>query len=494
MSRLIFKNYFFWLLVALLFALTRIVNLKIIPIFTDEAIYAYWAQVALFDPQHRFISLEDGKQPLFIWFAAVMQKFFSDPLIALRMVSVLSGAGSLIGLYLLSNFLFNKRTARIAVLLYLVIPLTLLYNRLGIYDSLLTMFGIFAVYLTLKVAKNPDLGNALLNGFAIGFAMITKSSGNFFLYLIPASILLIERKKLIKKVPKWTFLSLITVFLSLSIYNSLRLSPLFYLIARKNMEFIRTTSEVLKNPFEHFFSNLNAIIGWLIIYMSPPLFILFLSSAAYVLYKKNLKGIYLLLLISAPLLAELLFNKVLYVRFVLFYFPFIIILTAFISDLLIQKIKIPDKIKIFIFALILIWPSINSFLLITKPASAQLPKNDSDQYLNNWPAGYGVEETVQFLKSESKDELIYVATEGTFGLFPYALNIYFYKQPNIEIRAFWPLNPEDIPTQIYDMAEENKTYVIFNQTQKEVINPRLEFISSFQKGVGESHLRIYKVI
>src|SRR3990170_8973472 len=82
---------------------TRLVNLKLIPIFTDEAIYIFWAQVALDDPAHRFISLQDGKQPLFIWLAAILQKFISDSLIASRMVSVFAGFGSIIGIYLLGK-------------------------------------------------------------------------------------------------------------------------------------------------------------------------------------------------------------------------------------------------------------------------------------------------------------------------------------------------------------------------------------------------------
>src|SRR3989338_972947 len=101
----------FWLFSLGFFLLTRLINLKIIPIFTDEAIYTYWAQVALHDPANRFISLEDGKQPLFIWIAAIFQKFISDPLLASRLVSVVAGGFSLVGIYLLAKLFFDKKTA-----------------------------------------------------------------------------------------------------------------------------------------------------------------------------------------------------------------------------------------------------------------------------------------------------------------------------------------------------------------------------------------------
>ena len=185
-------EFFFWPLIGSVYFLTRTINLKIIPIFTDEAIYTYWAQVALHDPANRFISLEDGKQPLFIWFAAIFQKFIGDPLIATRAVSILAGFGSLIGIYFLSKELFSEKVAKLSAILYLILPLTLLYDRMALFDSLLTMFGIWGIFFTIKLARKARLDTAILAGFSIGFAMITKSSGVFFLYFLPLSLLFFD--------------------------------------------------------------------------------------------------------------------------------------------------------------------------------------------------------------------------------------------------------------------------------------------------------------
>ncbi len=484
----------FWCFIITLYVVTRTIKLKVIPIFTDEAIYSYWAQVALHDPQHRFISLEDGKQPLFIWLAAILQRFISDPLIATRFVSVISGLGSLIGIYLLSRKLFNEQVAKLAMVLYIVLPFTLLYDRLALYDSLLTMLGIYAVYFSVLMVKKPDLGIALLNGFAIGLATITKSSGNFFLYLLPFSLILFEKKNLQRNIIRWIPLSILTAALSLVIYNSLRLSPLFYLIARKNLEFIRYPQKVIQNPLEYFFSNLTAIAGWLSTYLSLPLFIIFIFSTLFVIYRKNIKGFYLIIIISASLTAELLFNKILYTRFVLFYVPYIIILIAFGIYNLKKVLKVNEKIKVIIVIALFALPALNSIKIIYQPTSANIPKNDSDQYLNSWPAGYGVEEVIKFIKPQSANQTINIATEGTFGLMPYALNIYFYQNTNVQIHSFWPLNPDDLPEQIIQIAKKNKTYVIFYQTQKSINNPSFKHISSYRQGIGNSYLRLYEII
>src|SRR3989339_157604 len=95
-------KYKFWLYLILAvsvmaaFFVSRLINLTLIPIFTDEAIYLRWAQIGLADPRWRFISLTDGKQPLLIWLFYPALKLISDPLIAGRIVSIVCGFFSLI--------------------------------------------------------------------------------------------------------------------------------------------------------------------------------------------------------------------------------------------------------------------------------------------------------------------------------------------------------------------------------------------------------------
>src|SRR3989344_8241289 len=97
------------LLVAGLFFLTRLTHIMSLPIFTDEAIYVRWSQIARQDAAWRHISLTDGKQPLFIWIAMNIMRIVDDPLFASRLVSVLAGFGTLIGIFFLSLEIFKKK-------------------------------------------------------------------------------------------------------------------------------------------------------------------------------------------------------------------------------------------------------------------------------------------------------------------------------------------------------------------------------------------------
>ena len=485
----------FWAGLIFSYLFTRLVNLKLIPIFTDEAIYTFWAQVALDDPAHRFISLQDGKQPLFIWLAAILQKFISDPLIASRMVSVFAGFGSIIGIYLLAKELFSEKVAKIAAVFYLILPFTLLYDKLALVDSLLAMFGIYAVFLSVKMAKNPKLDLALLNGFAIGASMITKSAGNFFLYLLPFSLILFDfsQKNSKQNLTKWIGFSAVTLIISQVIYNMLRLSPLFYVIERKNYEFIRPLSAVAKEPFLHFFSNVESLLGWLISYIGVFLFIIFLCSILYGLFQKERRIIYLSILVVVPFVAESLFNQILYPRFILFYFPPVILAISYAVVNFMGVSPKWNKILIFIFVASIAFPAVKSFLLLTNPPISKIPQSDANQYFNDWPAGYGVNEVVGVLRKESQNKEVYIGTQGTFGLYPYALNIYFRNNKNVHIFSYWPVNPEELPGEILEYAKNNKTYFVFNENQKEIKNPNLSLVAKYQKGVGNSFMRLYEV-
>lgn len=80
-----------WLMISALYFVLRLPSLVLQPIFADEAIYIHWAQLMRAEPSLRFISMTDGKTPLFMWLMIPLFKLSSDPLMAGRLLSVLFG-------------------------------------------------------------------------------------------------------------------------------------------------------------------------------------------------------------------------------------------------------------------------------------------------------------------------------------------------------------------------------------------------------------------
>src|SRR6266852_1654782 len=123
-------------IVALYFVL-RVYHILSLPVFTDEAIYVRWSQIAKQDANWRFISLTDGKQPMFVWIALVLMHVIHDPLLAGRMVSVFSGFVTTVGLFFLGKELFRNRwVGLLSSFLYVIYPFGLVYDRMALYDSL----------------------------------------------------------------------------------------------------------------------------------------------------------------------------------------------------------------------------------------------------------------------------------------------------------------------------------------------------------------------
>ena len=104
------REWLFIIGLSLLYLLVVTINLTKLPIFVDEAIYLRWSQIAWHDASWRFISLTDGKQPLYIWFVVPFMKLIADPLFAGRMASAVSGLGTILGMGYLGYLLGNKRT------------------------------------------------------------------------------------------------------------------------------------------------------------------------------------------------------------------------------------------------------------------------------------------------------------------------------------------------------------------------------------------------
>ncbi len=472
--------------ITVLYVISRLTNLTALPIFTDEAIYLRWSQIGGNDASWRFISLTDGKQPLFTWFVMVAMRFIKDPLLAGRLVSTVAGFCSIWGLYFLGSELFkNKRIGVISAFLYLISPFTLMYDRMALYDAWVATFFIWNCYISVLLVRQVRLDIALILGISIGVGMLNKTSANFSLYLLPASLMLFnfKEKKIWKKLAKWVGLVLIVTVLSQAIYSILRLSPYFYIIAQKDTTFIYTYSEWITHPFRFWQGNLHGEFDWMINYLTIPIFIASLAPML-VFWKKPLEKLLLVGWWFAPFFALALFGKVLYPRYVLFMSMPMLVLAAVTFDFILERIK-PKISSVLLIGLLCLAAIKLSVWIITDIKHAPIPKSDIGQYINDWPSGWGTHEIITYLENEAKDKPIAVYTEGTFGLYPFALEIYLWQNKNIEIHGIWP-PPTTIPMEIEKIAQEKETFFVVYQKQD--INTYkwpMKLITKYQKGNSE---------
>lgn len=493
----------------MLFFITRLINIMSLPIFTDEAIYIRWSQIAKQDAAWRFISLTDGKQPLFIWITMNIMRVVDDPLLAGRLVSVFAGFGTLLGSMLLSAEIFKKKrtggifnqifgqlleskTIIYAVGIILVLyPFALVHDRMAIYDSLVACTMVWALYMEVLLVRYMRLDIAIITGISIGLAILNKTSGFFAIYLLPFSLLLFnfDKKDIGIRFLKWVILAVVSAVFAYSMYMILRLSPFFYIIDEKNAIFVYPLKEWINHPFYYLSGNLNALFSWLSTYLTIP--ILTLSACAFII-KGNMREKFLLFTwFIVPFAGLVLFGKTLYPRFIYFMTIPLLILASYTLVSILNKIS--SKIfTVTIFAAAILMYVVADYYIIFNFPYAPIPKADLFQYINSWPAGGGIKEMIAFFEKESRKGKIYVGTQGTFGSLPTnSMEIYLGNNKNIETKGFYPLN-EEVPQEVLEKVGQVPVYFVFNDSEGPPTNWPVEFVAKYKKGIGNRHLSIYR--
>lgn len=468
------------ILVIALYFFTRFYNLNLIPVFVDEAIYVRWGQVMKNEPTLRFLPLQDGKQPLFMWIEMPMFKVFSDPLVAGRAVSIFAGFGTLLGI---STFLYlvtkSRRASLIGAVLYTLVPYTMFFDRMALVDGLLSMFAVWSLILGWQLVKYARLDLAMLLGFTLGFGLLTKSPGFYFLGLQP--LLFFSRwplqwKRLIKFVGLWV----VATIIALTMYNVLRLGPNFNLVNSRNSDYVFSFKEILSHPLDPLISNMKRTFSWTSTLFTLPLFVTVFAS---ILFKKHRATIAILLAWAfIPLIFQGSLAKVYTTRYLLFAMPPFLICSAIFFESLISKFKWGTLLFIATLAFI----TFKLYPLYIDPSKADIPFDMKYGYLQEWTAGYGQKEVAQYLTTQiPSGQKVLVVTEGFFGTLPDGLQIYTQAHPNINvIGSPWPVG--EIPPSLVQGSVDHLAFLVVNKSRLQIPlsqMERLKLIASYDKAV-----------
>lgn len=472
----------------------RLTHIMTLPIFTDEAIYVRWAQIAKNDASWRFISLTDGKQPLFIWIAMAVMKYVKDPLLAGRLVSVGAGAATSLGLFFLAKELFkNIWVGVVCAFLYIFYPFGLVYDRMALYDSLVSAFAVWGLYAEVLLIRRirPEL--AFITGLVVGGGVLTKTNAFFNVYFLPFTLILFNfrQQRWFSQFFRWVVYALLATGLVYLYYSILRLSPFFGIIAQKDQTFIYSFHDWLLHPFTFFIGNFQGLFNWFVSYFT--LLYALLAACSFLVFRSFWREKILLLLWSGvPIIALALFGKVLYPRYVLPMSVTLLPLLALTIVYLLSKLRF-QWLRIVAFLIIISLWLWKDYFIIYDFAHAPIAPPDLQQYVNNWPAGGGVKEMIAFFSTQAAHQKIYVLTQGTFGSIPtLSLEIYLDTNTNIQKRGLWPI-PATIPVDLLEKAKSIPVYVVFDQTDIPSGWVHLVPVVKYQKGIGNAYLRIYKV-
>lgn len=390
----------------------RLSNLTLLPIFNDEAIYLNWGWIETHNDGLLFYSLFDGKQPLLMWIFGVSQNIFQDPLFAGRIVAVGFGFFTLLGIYTASSFLFDKKIAVIASLLYVTNPLFSFFDRQALMESSIAAFGIWSFYFFLKYLDKRNKKYALILGVLLGIGYFVKSSLllfyfamiPFFLYLLYKNN--VERKRIILHL-------VLLLVISQIVLIPLYLESAFWRTLHLNTRYVLSFSELLHFPIANWIRNAVDITILLFWYLNPAVFFFIICGFILIRKKHFIVVLYsLLLLFLFPIL-----TRNISPRYIVVYLPIFLIPASYFIFILYSHFKISILLLIVSFTI----SSYLVFLQLTNPLvyfltmSKLTPFSQIEEYVTHWPSGYGIPETAVYLQNEAKENPIDVGIRNDSG-------------------------------------------------------------------------------
>jgi 4-amino-4-deoxy-L-arabinose transferase-like glycosyltransferase len=479
------------LCLSLFYFIFRLINLTKLPIFNDEAIYLDWGWRETHRAGFLYYSLYDAKQPFLMWIFGIAENIFSDPLFAGRLISVCAGFLTFIGIYKLSREYFSEKVGLVAAFLYTITPLFSFYDRQALMESSIAAVGIWACYFMLKNLLNPTSKKfPILLGVVLGIGFFIKSSALLFVasgfFVLLGYVIFSKKVRLINSLVITILTFLVTIALLL-------INPQFWETLSSNSRYSLTLGEILSFPIGNWINTFIANVQISLIFITPLLFMTSISGIIYIFWKKQRSQILFLLFFILAFLGSTLLARTPSDRYLVSFLSFVVIPAA---CLLLACFKKQNFLGVF-FALIifsvpfcltllqLINPPL--YLLKTMPYSPSV----NSTYLTGVTSGYGINETVDYLKSLAKDKAIIVGITENTGNPESALLSYFNRSANIRVVYF---TPEAFPPNLNEyncLSLDAPLYFVARDQQQAGLEKFLEKTKTVRNPYGKNTIGIY---
>jgi len=444
-----------------------------------------------------FVTLLDGKPPLHQWFVApFLAVLKSRPLIAGRLASGSAGALTTVGMFLLGRDLKDSKFGAWAALLYVLCPFAIWYDRLALTESLMVAIIVFSIYFAIHAAVSGNLLYLIGTGITAGLALLTKGTALVLFPVVPfAYVLKLPHQKDREKAwPQrgWVFSVAFSLLLGYGIYSLLRLKISFGLLLDTSSTRTLSLSYLLTHPLAVFPRNVGAGFRELFIMLTPVFFVMCFAGLILGLAKKWRPSAFLCIWFIVSFVMVSATSKQPWSRFFLVALPPMLFGAALIATEFAalfrrerKRANVTPMVAIALVVLILaavIPLGVEMERVITDPAKAWLPSEARTEFIDGWTAGRGIEKTAYYLDKKSQSRKITVYTNH--GLFPgFALDIYFYDNPNIEYWVAAPLS--QLLEKMRQSAKARPTYCVLNDISELPAQWPLIEIKRFHKGKGK---------
>ena len=508
------------MLVAAASVFLRAYNLLVFPIFTDEATYLRWA-ADIFD-KRTAISLfipvaDDGKQPMYIWLATGAMFITSDPLLAGRIVLVVTGALSMMGIMLSGRWLEDRLLGLIAGFLYAIVPYVLFFDRMALADGIVSSTAIWAFGLGVFLAVRARSGrSALLVGAALGaviaFGVWVKPTALFELPLPVLCLLLLPREGRPLRRPIWGLVVAYSVFAALA--SLLIVMPYAENQLRLLATHVYSPEQLVGGlPIPVWINSARDYWLWIQAYLPAPLYWVVLAASAWGLVYRRRETLLLLGCWAADFVPSVLLAHYFSSRYVLqSVFPLLLLAALGFKEAGRWLMRLREKFDArrglalgasisAAVAVAVTAPSVSFDLhLLTDPPSAAWPADDREQYVEGWSSGYGFSEALNFTLQRAKElgGVVFVLSDNFQGFPDDGLALYIRNMPlvrhYVDGRIMWggkdlanAWRSHDVPLLI--VRDDGR----FHPEKFEENIPEAKRLAIFWKPGKETSFRVYEM-
>ncbi len=451
-----------WVLCAVLlimYFLVRLPNLRALSVFADEATYLRWGQLIAQDPWgNLFISMEDAKLPLHYWLLAPARVFGGDPVVEGRLLSVLFGALTLIGVIAVCGEMCTlvgrrqvKMVAGVTGLFFIFSPLVAFYQRMAVAESLLMLESVAIAWTGLRLARHiteqaPSRTrwiDAVQLGLCWAAVLLTKQNFSYVLWGLPWAAMLVwmTRAAWRQQVIAFAKHYMVSTAIGVACFVPVVMTSTTHdLRTRIFYKPVFTTNTVYGSRAEMIWGNVMSLIspraggelrlwphqagapleqGLFYVYLTPPLLLLVLAGLVWTIRRHMPREAWFMGAWAAVLLGTVIVGaNVLYSRYIVAGVLVLILFGAWTwTDLLLSRRILQGRIvTAMAIAFLLVWPAAATISGVIDCRAAIHTREDRAQYLAEGACGDAAEDAVEWLKTEAAKGKITVVTGDGLGV------------------------------------------------------------------------------
>ncbi len=384
-------------LLLLIFYLSRIHHLLILPTFLDEGSHITRAQEVW---QGRPLYLLETGKALAPYVASLFWPF-TAPIFVGRYVVVLFGLVGLAAAYAVGRELYSRQAGLLCMVLWIIAPEMMFFERMALVDTTISSMAMLTLWLAIRMVRSGCARTAAWCGLGLALCILAKTTGIIF-WVFPALAAALVITRTCSRVRARQ------VLIAYAVGVALLTGPVIYVLSvsadpvgLSNGVVTSKTATLGERVQDHAGKMWSAEMA----YYSKPMIWVILVACAFALSYATRTAVLLLIPVAALFVAVLVAASSLWLRYISPAAPFLLLITAIgmlrIVDGL-RTISFPPVIRAVPWLITLAWAVLVGipFQLTAyrDPSQLLLPEGDIVEYIQWIPSGYGIQDAAAYLE------------------------------------------------------------------------------------------------